>query len=542
MTDNKVAEDEKPSGSDRAKLAKAATMYLPLIASIAGQEVDFDDDNDDGEETSGACGKFTSCLTACLPKSLADKLTGAPKTNGSAYSQLEEQGNISAESTTASSMLGDDSMALTSMDSLEYARMRSGTADDLDADDGIERSTTTALFLFKEAEDAPPIGGLELTDPHSDFLLPLEVVLFEPSDAEIGIPYEHGQKGKRLIFLNTELSKAEQTGLQALHDALMEETKITAENDCEFPNYVRLHALRILQQAKFDVKKALPIILTHLTMRVERFKRCPLRDTDIELREDLHKGLMYWHGRDRKCRPCLVWKLERMSGFTTKRAVNLVLFVLEYGVRYALIPGRVENWNLIVDLENVGTGACSSSNMKTAKSIGKLLEEVYCGRNFQTKILRLPWVIRSVVNSFIPSDKKEKVQFVSDKELPKVMGQLMEPHQLEQRYGGTADNVAADQSYPFRFFRNATGKDQEQEGDQSLHTLTNRQFHEGFLCDESSTTAKSTWMAGVQEQSLTPTAAKYFTSIGANNAKACTDLQTWLETVNPKEAQRRKKQ
>ena len=41
---------------------------------------------------------------------------------------------------------------------------------------------------------------------------------------------------------------------------------------------------------------------------------------------------------------------------TPLETLHAVLFVLEYAVRYLLVPGRVENWILIVDLSGVGLG------------------------------------------------------------------------------------------------------------------------------------------------------------------------------------------
>merc|ERR1719443_97020 len=119
--------------------------------------------------------------------------------------------------------------------------------------------------------------------------------MFEPTEKEIGTPYAGSGRGKRLIFLNIKLNQHEIDGLRQLHEALASEEAVTTKGEDEFPSYVRLHALRILQQAKFDLAKALPIMLTHLNMRVKMF---PLSDT--QLMADLKKGLMYWHGRD-KC-------------------------------------------------------------------------------------------------------------------------------------------------------------------------------------------------------------------------------------------------
>ena len=126
---------------------------------------------------------------------------------------------------------------------------------------------------------------------------------------------------------------------------------------------------------------------------------------------DLKGGMMYWHGRDRSCRPILAQALPlgvALKWFSTlsngrfggwKRSPNLMqtvqlgalmgfflhgilarmpywtfgrmmLFILEFAVRYLLVPGRVENWVLIVEpparfeecpgLESYASPVCSA--------------------------------------------------------------------------------------------------------------------------------------------------------------------------------------
>lgn len=52
------------------------------------------------------------------------------------------------------------------------------------------------------------------------------------------------------------------------------------------------------------------------------------------------------------------------------------------------------------------------------RNVTKLLEEVYCGRNFTTKIFHMPSLLRAIVNSLIPEDKKSKVELLSCRRLP----------------------------------------------------------------------------------------------------------------------------
>ena len=44
---------------------------------------------------------------------------------------------------------------------------------------------------------------------------------------------------------------------------------------------------------------------------------------------------------------------------------RMILFILEYAVRYLLVPGRVENWVLLIDLTGCGLSMAASSTFRS---------------------------------------------------------------------------------------------------------------------------------------------------------------------------------
>lgn len=68
-------------------------------------------------------------------------------------------------------------------------------------------------------------------------------------------------------------------------------------------------------------------------------------------------GFVYVHGRDRYFRPCMVFHahvLERAKHDKTQQynieSINMAgIFLVEYMKKYMLIPGKVENWVVILD-------------------------------------------------------------------------------------------------------------------------------------------------------------------------------------------------
>jgi hypothetical protein len=404
-----------------------------------------------------------------------------------------------------------------------------------------ERSRCDSLLSALEYEDVPvrrpPIGGcVGIREHHSEFLLPPEVVLFEPSPEEI---FDGGNAdgGKRQIFLNTPLTKTEIASLRQLHDKLQKATG----GDGSFPEYMAPHALRILQQSKFDTTKAMHLMEMHLTDRVQRL---PIKEGEVL--EDLRKGFMYWHGRDDKCRPCLVIRLERMGELIndSERCIRMVIFVLEYAIKFAMAPGRVENWVVILDLANV-TSVFSFLRIpgiiSTACAIANALENIYCGRMAWMQIVNMPGkhgTLTKLINKAIPAEKKHKVNIVNDG-ASALRGRFAR-HQVERRYGGTAPDLEAHETYPFRFFPNATSStegmnqtarpEEESEPRQSsLHALTSRPFQQGVLWDTSSTAAQDAWMS--QPQSLTKPAAEALAALprGRLDAKPCCSVDRWVE-------------
>ena len=81
--------------------------------------------------------------------------------------------------------------------------------------------------------------------------------------------------GNRLIFLNVPLLDFEQKALDKLHEALKGEKALAPGG--VMPSYVRLHALRLLQQAKWKVDKAISTIATHLETLRTHFKKTSRR-------------------------------------------------------------------------------------------------------------------------------------------------------------------------------------------------------------------------------------------------------------------------
>lgn len=386
-----------------------------------------------------------------------------------------------------------------------------------------------------------------MTLDHSEHLLPPEVLLFEPSDSEIFLTPGAKSLGSRLIFLNTPLLKEEQEALEAFHvliaksraeksDEALQDAADDDELD-EFPCYVRLQALRMLQLRKYNAWKAVQLIHTHLK---ERVRRLPL--TEAEMLPDLRRGFMYWHGRDNKARPCLVLNLARAGAlFANKeQACKIAIYVLEYAIRFVMVPGRVENWVVLIDLLDA-TSMVSITKIpslaSTAANLATILDSVYTGRMRWIKILNMPPMLSAVVSRLIPAEKVNKIAVIRDVKAEVLP--FFQANQLEEKYGGSAPNVKAEETYPFQFFPNCTGAAAGAEDNSkqptSLHTMTDRPFHEGMLLDKC---RQAKWMTTAATKTpLTARSAKYLQGLSAGEVpsavqpQACEDLTLWAKVM-----------
>lgn len=85
---------------------------------------------------------------------------------------------------------------------------------------------------------------------------------------------------------------------------------------------------------------------------VKQRMTCELNEEATEI---LHKGLFYTHGRDRNFRPiCILRAAVLTTGkINYEEAMNAYFFVAAYTIKNLLVPGKAENWDSIIDLNNL---------------------------------------------------------------------------------------------------------------------------------------------------------------------------------------------
>lgn len=206
-------------------------------------------------------------------------------------------------------------------------------------------------------------------------------------------------------------------------------------------------ATRFLSSARTDVKKAMKSMQATQEWRSAYFRDGPLRDESIL--EDLNLGIVYFSGRDSELRPTLVVRACRIPQQWYKekrvdRLIRLLVFCMEYMLRYMLVPGRIENLCVIVDLKGIGF---SQVSVGALSDVYKVMSHHYSGRVFRFFIANLPTclsMIAGMAKALLTDRQKQKLVVLRDvKELQKHFAL----HQLEDDLGGSRPCFS--EFYPF---------------------------------------------------------------------------------------------
>ncbi|ORM40628.1 CRAL-TRIO domain-containing protein C3H8.02 [Babesia sp. Xinjiang] len=165
----------------------------------------------------------------------------------------------------------------------------------------------------------------------------------------------------------------------------------------------------------------------------------PIRRHEVE--GVLSRGIIYVHGRDRCMRPVVVLQLSNVGKCSHELVLRCIFFMLELTIRKLMIPGRIEQWRVIVDMN--GTNLLGMQ-VTLIKQIARALTVNYRGRLSQMFLINAPYIISGLwglVKNVLPEVTQEKIQISSGKNTKKLL-ENMDASQLEKKFGGTAANVS----------------------------------------------------------------------------------------------------
>jgi len=290
-----------------------------------------------------------------------------------------------------------------------------------------------------EQKRGPPSNGFEsiieamplrcAAENVHPLVLPEEALVFKPAPADVVCVFKNGDK-ERKIHCNIELDEAEKEALRVLQ-------KEACDQKVAFFPSIAVMATRYLSRARGDPKKALALMQATQAWRMDYFSSGPVSDEQVK--EDLKHGIVYFTGRDSALRPTIVVRPRRIPQEWYKlkcidRMIKVLIFCMEFMLWHMMIPGRIENTNVIVDLKGLGV---TQLPIGALSDIYKVMSHHYIGRVFRFYVVNMNWVLNTIsgaVKGLLTDRQKQKLVILDNfKDLQNDFAL----HQLEEDLGGS---------------------------------------------------------------------------------------------------------
>eukprot|EP00382_Lankesteria_abbotti_P002267 CAMPEP_0113844598 /NCGR_PEP_ID=MMETSP0372-20130328/318_1 /TAXON_ID=340204 /ORGANISM="Lankesteria abbotti" /LENGTH=342 /DNA_ID=CAMNT_0000813603 /DNA_START=105 /DNA_END=1133 /DNA_ORIENTATION=+ /assembly_acc=CAM_ASM_000359 len=246
--------------------------------------------------------------------------------------------------------------------------------------------------------------------------------------------------GMRLVFGDTaplDMLDDEVTALSTMRVYLKDNMCNVDGTPFEQDSYL----LRFLQGCGWDQAETLADIRRHIDWR---HSNLPL---DIgTVFDNLPRGILYVHGRDRLRRPILIIRGSELALVEKDDVLKVVIYWLEWVVSSLMVPNKVEQWKVLVDLTNVGI---TTAPVLTLRDVAMVLHRNYRGRLAKLVFLNCPMVfvgLWQTVSPILPEATKQKILSLG----ADFKGELLKgisPNQLERKYGGEQIDVV-DYTFP----------------------------------------------------------------------------------------------
>ncbi len=276
-----------------------------------------------------------------------------------------------------------------------------------------------------------------LLEIYEKSLPPPEAYLYFPKGEEIIVVNSlKPEKSLRRIFNNVPIYDFEEK-LLIEFNAL-----IQSHPENKLPDYWNDDInLRFIHATECDIKKSYERMIKYINWFHNMFPM-EIQPGD-KIYQLLNLGFLYVYGRDCHFRPIIVCQpaicIKYLKLFDEKEIIDASIFLFQFIVNNMLIPGQIENWIMIINME--GTSLLSLPD--GLKEVIKALSEYFIARLYRCYILGLNIILRAIyklVCAFLERTTIEKVIILDNKEDPR-KNQDINPENIEQRFGGEAPDL-----------------------------------------------------------------------------------------------------
>jgi hypothetical protein len=151
--------------------------------------------------------------------------------------------------------------------------------------------------------------------------------------------------------------------------------------------------------------------------------------------------MIYMSGRDNRFRPNIIIKLDifkkKFKKYSIEEWKTALTFLLEYIIKYTLIPGKVETWNILLDMKDFGL----YTPTQEMKDICIFVQKHYrcrLNRLYFLNMSTLATVLFQLVPTLLGSSSEKKLIIIRDTD---DLFKSINRSQIEKRYGGEVGQV-----------------------------------------------------------------------------------------------------
>ncbi|CAD8185247.1 unnamed protein product [Paramecium octaurelia] len=274
-----------------------------------------------------------------------------------------------------------------------------------------------ALYIYIMSIDysylAPPLGAHSVQ--HTDYY----------------IKHHEREKGARKIYDCVPYDTFEQEKIRELKQEI-QKLNIQLPSDWKESDY-----LKIGYSGRFKMKEVIKKLQLHLSWRANPIYHQINPATEKFLKD----GICYIFGRDKQYRPIVILNAHMidLKKYDKETIIQALSFQMGIIKKHMFIPGKVENWIFLLESNGLGVFGLPTKALQVvidtmSTNFGGCLEKMFIlnpssGLNFLWK----------TISGFLDPETAEKINFFQKKDFMKLQ-QIIDPNQLEQKYGGTQPN------------------------------------------------------------------------------------------------------
>jgi hypothetical protein len=283
----------------------------------------------------------------------------------------------------------------------------------------------------------------QLLERHEASKPPKEAYLFIPNDLDLILFNENNpKKTLRRIFemKYKDYVKYEKERMNELDKEIQIHNEKNKNQKLIFPhNYNISEKFRLHQATGYRQSKTIELLIENIKWRASKLP--PIISSKVV--ELLNCGFIYIHGRDINFRPIkvinVIHYLNLKEKYIFEDWMNCIIYFMEYSINNLLIPGQIENWDIIMDVTGINL-IFLPSDLK--KLIG-ILQSNYRCRLFVNFIIGMSTILKGIwsfVSSFLDESTVKKIRFLNNENKSELFA-FINQDQIEKRFGGKANDI-----------------------------------------------------------------------------------------------------